>query len=87
MGSLLLFPLHGALLVLWLAMLVVKVVALIDCASKPTQAFVSAGKLTKTIWLVILAVSLLLGAIGLIAALVYLLDVRPAVRGTSRGGW
>jgi hypothetical protein len=67
----------------------VKVFALIDCIRAPEQAFVATGKQTKTLWTVILVVAVLttfasfLSILGLIAALVYLLDVRPAVRGGS----
>lgn len=84
-----LMPLHGFFLVLNLAMLVVKVFALIDCIAAPGPAFVAMGKLTKQMWTVILVVAVLstlasfLTVIGLVAALVYLLDVRPAVRGGS----
>lgn len=89
MGSYALFPLRGFFLVLAVAILVVKVAALIDCLRVPAPAFVSMGKQTKTIWTVILVVAVVtsvagfLTVIGLIAALVYLLDVRPAVRGGS----
>ncbi|MBV9368707.1 MAG: DUF2516 family protein [Frankiales bacterium] len=86
MGSYTLLPLHGAFMVLFIGMLIVKVFALVDCLTVPERAFVMAGKQTKVIWTVILAVAVLttlggfLVVIGLIAALVYLLDVRPAVR-------
>jgi len=89
MGSYTLLPLTGIFLVLFFAALVVKVFALVDCIMVPERAFVAAGKQTKVIWTVILVVALLvtfgsfLSVLGLIAALVYLLDVRPAVRGGS----
>ena len=79
-------PLHGIFLVVSLATLVVKAWALIDAAVRPPRAFVSEGKQTKPVWLAILVVAVLatyvgfLSILGLIAALVYLLDVRPAVR-------
>lgn len=64
--------------------------AFVDAATKPAQGFVSAGKLTKPAWLLILALALLtclaflgptgiLGLLGLLAASVYMADVRPAV--------
>ncbi len=65
---------------------------LIDAARQPAPAFVAAGKLTKPIWLGILAASLLIVVVGLggilgifgimvaVASIVYLVDVRPAVR-------
>lgn len=72
--------------------------ALIDCVTRPTQAFVAAGKLTKPVWLAITAGALLLlwafgpfGLLGLglasiVAAIVYLVDVRPALREAQGGG-
>ena len=64
--------------------------ALADAATRPAQAFVSEGKLTKPAWLLILALALLtclaflgptgiFGLLGLLAASVYMADVRPAV--------
>lgn len=71
--------------------------ALVDAAVRPAPAFVAAGKLTKPAWVAILALcvaavlvlgaSLLgLGAFTAVAALVYLVDVRPAVREMRPGG-
>jgi hypothetical protein len=91
MGSVLLLPLTGALLVINLAIFVVKVWALVDAAIRPEAAYVASGKQTKTFWLVVLAVAVLSGflgflsIIGLVAALVYIVDVRPRVR-AYRGG-
>ena len=72
--------------------------ALIDCATRKAKAFPAAGKLTKIAWLAILAVlgvlgyfygydpvSNILGSVMVVAALVYLCDVRPAVREISGG--
>jgi hypothetical protein len=79
-------PLHGAFLLISLAGLVVKIWALVDALIRPQRAYVAAGKQTKTLWVAILAVAVLasyfgfLALIGFVAALVYLLDVRPAVR-------
>lgn len=86
MSGVLLLPLHGALLVIGLAMLAVKIWALVDAAIHPDAAYRAAGKWSKTAWLLILAIGLLLSWIGLIAAIVYLVDVRPALRGLRRGG-
>ena len=91
----------GLLLVLNLGLLVLVVWALIDALTRPTAAFVAAGKQTKPIWLAILGVALLLVLVGLggvlgifgfivaVAAIVYLVDVRPAVREMrpGRGPW
>jgi hypothetical protein len=77
----------------WLGTLALKVWALVDCATRPTAAFELHNKLTKVAWLVILGLAALtalgFGALGLIgiagtiAAIVYLVDVRPAVSGKS----
>lgn len=83
-----------------------EVFALVDCITRKPGAFVAAGKRTKQLWLIILAVAAAFGFIalppplgigfnmlgllsiaGVVAAAVYLTDVRPAVRGASgRGG-
>jgi hypothetical protein len=83
--TVLLLPLHGAFLVIFLAIVLIKLFALIDAVARPAGAFTYADKQTKQIWLAILVGALLstflsfLTLIGLVAALVYLLDVRPAV--------
>lgn len=87
------------LLILLLAVAAVglKGFALVDAVRVPTDAFPAAGKLTKPIWLSFLGVALvtelaffplrvmLLTIVGVVAAAVYLVDVRPAVR-TYGGG-
>jgi hypothetical protein len=69
--------------------------ALIDCVTRPSNAFEAAGKLSKPAWLAITALALLLGRFGLfgifglaaiVASIVYLVDVRPAVREVQGGG-
>ena len=86
------------LFVLGYAALGLKVFALIDACIRPSAAFPAAGKLTKLAWVAILAVAVLFGGldllglfglIGLVACIVYLVDVRPAVKelqGGSGGG-
>ncbi len=77
----------------------VQVFALADAIRQRTDAFTAAGKLTKPIWLAILSVATAIGVIfvqtpfsffdliAFVAAAVYLVDVRPAVRAiTGRGG-
>lgn len=92
------------LLVLNVGALALAVYALVDALRRPAPAFEQAGKRTKTFWSVLLGVATALafvsvgGDIGLlvivsvVAAGVYLADVRPAVRsyGGGRGspkGW
>jgi uncharacterized membrane protein YkvI len=82
-------PLHGAFLVIFFAILLVKVVALIDAISRPERSFVAMEKQTKQFWLIVLVLALLstfvgfLSLVGLVAALVYLVDVRPAITGKN----
>lgn len=72
-----------------LGLLVLKVWALVDCATAPSAGFEVHGKLSKTVWVVILVLAVVLGRgvvdifsiVGTVAAIVYLVDVRPAVRG------
>lgn len=71
--------------------------ALVDALRMNKQAFPAAGKLTKNIWLLILGVAVaanvvilniltIFGIAGVIAAAVYVLDVRPAVKQVGGGG-
>ena len=72
--------------------------AFVDALIRPANGFVAMGKLTKPAWLGITALAAVLvylmtpmslfGLPAVIAAVVYLADVRPAVRGLHRGnGW
>ena len=70
--------------------------ALVDAGSRPAGAFTSAGKRTKTFWLVLTALATALTFVGVggglsfftlgsaIVAGIYLADVRPAVQPYSR---
>jgi hypothetical protein len=79
-----------------LACLVTAAWALIDCVTRKPQAFPAAGKLTKPAWLGITAAAVVLiwlfgplsifGIAAIVAAIVYLVDVRPAVREVQGGG-
>ena len=87
------------LLVLYYGALALTAWALVDALIRPAAAYVAAGKLTKPAWAAITALAVLvifwqgpisfLGLPAVIAAVVYLVDVRPAVRGLRRGnsGW
>ena len=84
----LLLPLHGALAVVYLATRVIVLVALIDALLHPEGAYVASGKQTKWFWVFVLVVGLLVyfvAIIGLIAAIVYFVDVRPAIKGSGSG--
>lgn len=76
------------------ALLVVKVFALVSALLYSNESYDAAGKLNKVTWCAILGVGLLLHLVPvplpfvnlalLIAALVYLADVRPALAGLRR---
>ncbi len=99
-------------LLVTLAVFVLSVWALVDCLVRPARAFPTAGKRTRSFWLAVTGGATLLaflalppagiqflGLIAAVAAIVYLVDVRPAVApysrrrggrggaGPSRGGW
>lgn len=88
------FGVSSALLLgLGLLALGIQLWALIDAITRPGPAYPAAGKLTKPIWVAILAVGLLLGGgdvmglfglLGIVAAIVYLVDVRPTLRSLTR---
>ena len=83
------------LVVLYYASVAAGIFAVVDAAIRRADAFVAAGKATKPLWLVITGVSALVLAIfgpvslfgipAIVAVLVYLVDVRPAVRGVTGG--
>jgi len=96
-------------LVLSLVVFGTQLFALVDAIRRPASAFTAEGKLTKPIWLAILGVAAalgflslplgggvnlgFLGLIAVVAAIVYLVDVRPRLQpygnGSSGrpGGW
>jgi hypothetical protein len=81
--------------VLFWGTLALTVWAFVDALTRPAAGFVAAGKLTKPGWVAITGLAALviylfqpmsfLGLPAIIAAVVYLVDVRPAVRGLRRG--
>jgi hypothetical protein len=85
----------GVLLLIYLVLLAVKAFAMVDAVVRPAAAYPAADKLTKPAWLWILGLSLaahvvwasplnFLSLAGTIAALVYLLDARPALVAVTR---
>jgi hypothetical protein len=90
-GSALRDGLSSFLAIISLAVLVGQVVVLIDAALRREDAYRAAGKLTKPGWLIILTVAiaanLLLGLlftiVGVVVAMVYWVDVRPALKEVS----
>lgn len=87
--------LTGAILLL----LVFEGWAFIDAVSRRAELFEAAGKQTKSLWMLILGVALaafmitlpfmgllnILNMAGAVASIVYLVDVRPALRSLTRG--
>jgi hypothetical protein len=84
--SALLFPLNGVLLIVHLAALVMTIAALIDAAIRRDAAFIAAGKQTKIFWILVLVLGLFIVFVGVIAAIVYFVDVRPALREVGGDG-
>ncbi len=89
----LLSPFNSLMWFLGVALFGLEVFALVDALVRPGSSYVAAGKLTKVVWVVILAVALafsgflgFLGLLGVIATIVYLVDVRPALRRVSGQG-
>ncbi|MFV0463303.1 MAG: DUF2516 family protein [Nostocoides sp.] len=87
------------LLVLGIALLGTEVFAFVDAVRHRPDAYVAAGKRTKPLWSVVTGVGVVLGfltlfnplnlfaLLGIVAAGVYLADVRPALRQVmGRGG-
>lgn len=94
---------YGVLGLLSLALLLLKVFALVDAALRRGSRFEAAGKLKKPFWLIILGIAVtyhlltgdssptsallsFINVAGVVAAIVYLVDVRPAVRAPGKGG-
>jgi Protein of unknown function (DUF2516) len=79
-----------------IGMVIVEVVALVNCLSQRADAFPVVGSLSKNQWSAILLASViatilctftfqLLAFIAITAAAVYMLDVRPALRDATNG--
>jgi hypothetical protein len=83
----------------WLsvAVFLLKAAAFVDAVIRPPQAYVAADKQTKPFWLIILGITAfadligfggvlgIISIIGVIAALVYFIDVRPALKQVGGG--
>ncbi|MCX5406265.1 DUF2516 family protein [Streptomyces sp. NBC_00335] len=86
---------QGVLPLLGYAMLGLAVVAFVMALTAREDAYRAAGKQTKTFWAVILGITVLvdffLGMLflqiaGLVASIVFFVDVRPALKQVSGGG-
>ncbi|MGH4029489.1 DUF2516 family protein [Actinomycetota bacterium Odt1-20B] len=79
-----------------LALIVFSGFALLDAAFRREDAYRAADKKTKPFWLIILGLAFVvnllfpimsfLPIIGLVATIVYMVDVRPAIRQITGGG-
>jgi Protein of unknown function (DUF2516) len=89
------FQIEGAIsLIVFFALLAVKIFALGSALLYSGPAYEAAGKLTKTAWCIILGLGvvltfipvggLTLSLVATIAAFVYLADVRPALANLTR---
>ena len=78
-----------------LGMFVAQAVAFIDALTHPKEAYLAGDKLTKQAWCIILGLALvahmliwsplsLFNLVGIVAAIVYLVDVRPTLRSLTR---
>ncbi|MFM9699176.1 DUF2516 family protein [Streptomyces europaeiscabiei] len=86
----------GFLGLLKIVLMALAAFGLFDAAFRREDAFRAADKQTKVFWLVILGIALIvsylfsilsfLPIIGVIASIVYIVDVRPAVKQVSGGG-
>jgi hypothetical protein len=93
MGGVFGFESNVVLIVIW-ALLAVKIFAFFSALTYSSQAYDAANKLTKPAWLIILGLGVVLTFVQvggtiitvatIIAAFVYLVDVRPALAGLTR---
>ena len=83
-------------LIIFFFALVLQAVAFVHCVPQRSDAFPAIGTLPKGAWLAIIGICLLLtlltrrasslfGLIGIAAAAIYMLDVRPGLRDLSDG--
>jgi hypothetical protein len=79
-----------------LAMFFAQAFAFVDSVTHRPDAYVAADKLTKPAWMIILGIAVvahmliwaplsMLNLAGIVAAIVYIVDVRPALRALTRG--
>jgi hypothetical protein len=86
----------GFMWLLSVALILFSGFALLDAAVRREDGYRAADKQTKPFWLIILAIAFVvslifpilsfLPIIGLVASIVYMVDVRPALRGLPGGG-
>ncbi|MEU0127500.1 MULTISPECIES: DUF2516 family protein [unclassified Streptomyces] len=84
----------SVLQLLYLAMLVLAVVALVFAVTAREDAYRAADKQKKSFWLIILGITVFVNLVipilflqiaGVIASIVFMVDVRPAIKAVSGG--
>ena len=84
----------GFMMLVTIGLFVIQAWAFVDALTRRPEMFVAADKLTKPAWMIILGVALaahlliwnpvsFLNLIGAVAAIVYVVDVRPALRSVT----
>jgi len=83
------------ILIIWVVTVALKGFAFIDCLRRPAAAFPAVSRQSKVLWLIITGLALLLGLLpsfalnifglaGIVAALVYVFDVRQRIINITR---
>jgi hypothetical protein len=77
-------PLNGMIVLIRLVAIVVTLTALLDVCVHRGSAFVTAGKQTKSFWIVVMVLGMFFTLGGMIAAIVYFVDIRPEIGPAGR---
>jgi hypothetical protein len=87
-------PFGSFLFIVFLALLAFQIFVLVDALIRPTGAYLAAGKLTKLKWVGILAGSLIIAQVlgffqivAVVVTILYLVDVRPALKRVTGTRW
>jgi hypothetical protein len=68
------------------AILVIGIVAVVDIAKRPSEAFQRAGQ-NRTMWLLlVILLTVFCGIIGVVVSIFYLVNIRPKVAAVMGGG-
>ncbi|TWV52738.1 DUF2516 family protein [Streptomyces misionensis] len=95
MGSMLMLGFGGFMGILKIVLMALAAFALVDAAVRREDAFRAADKQNKVFWLIILGIALVVSILfsilsilpiaGAVASIVYIVDVRPALRHVTGG--
>jgi uncharacterized membrane protein YbhN (UPF0104 family) len=86
-GIVLMTAFGGLMWLIFTAILVLAVVAFVLAAIAREDAYRAADKQNKMFWLIILGITVAVNLLaGLVATIVFFVDVRPALRQVSGGG-